>query len=161
MSQSTNSGIECRLISRPVKSRLRENGDKKSHVCVSGFGSTSGPRGKWVFLEQQKKKYKVEAHDREGSEMKGGWEDTHLYSMMSVPTKLAMLMLENAALRSRHTAAVVRLKRMSVSINCQYAAAVGTSPMSGYAIAPNTNGGTTRRGRMSKRTLAEKYVKEE
>jgi hypothetical protein len=75
--------------------------------------------------------------------------------------KLATLKFSNPTDNRRHTLAVVRLNSTSVSMNFQYAAGVPTSPMSGYAIAAKTNGGTTRSGRMSKRTLDEKYVKDE
>ena len=74
-------------------------------------------------------------------------------SMIKVPTKLATLMLLNAIDNKRMTLAVVRLNNTSVSMNFQKAATVGTSPMRPYTMPPKTNGGTTRRGRMSKRIL--------
>jgi hypothetical protein len=80
---------------------------------------------------------------------------------VNVPTKLATPRSANETDMSRHAPAVVRLKRTSVSTNFQYAAGEATSPMSGYAIEAKTNGGTTRSGRMSKKTLAEKYVNDE
>ena len=49
-------------------------------------------------------------------------------SIISVPTKLATLTLANAMDNSRMMLAVVRLKRISVSMNFQNAGAVGTRP---------------------------------
>jgi hypothetical protein len=82
--------------------------------------------------------------------------DTHLNNIINVPTKLATPMFANATERSRHTDAVARLNSTRMSMNFQYAAGVLTSPMSGYEMAANTNGGTTRSGSISKRTFAAK-----
>lgn len=81
-----------------------------------------------------------------------GPRKTYLNSITSVPTKLATLVLAKAIERSRTTLAVVRLNNTRVSKNFQNPATVGTSPTRGYRIPPNTNGGTSRRGRMSKST---------
>ena len=49
--------------------------------------------------------------------------------MMSVPTRLATLVLEKAIESKRITLAVVRLNRTSVSMNFQKIATSGTSPI--------------------------------
>ena len=80
---------------------------------------------------------------------------TYLKSIMSVPTKLETPMLANAMERRRITVAVVILKSTRVSINLQNTAVVGTSPIKPYTIPPNTRGGITRKGRMSKRICSD------
>ena len=72
--------------------------------------------------------------------------------MISVPTKLATLELANATEMRRTALAVARLKRTRTSRNFQKVVTSGTRPTSRYTIAPKTSGGTTRRGKISKRT---------
>jgi hypothetical protein len=75
-----------------------------------------------------------------------------LNSIISVPTKLATLTLENAMDNSKMTLAVAKLNKIRVSINLQNVATSGTRPTRPYMIEPNTSGGTTLRGSMSKVT---------
>jgi len=56
--------------------------------------------------------------------------ETHLNSMINVPTRLATLTSANAIDSQRTTLAVVKLKSTSVSMNFQNAATVGTRPTS-------------------------------
>ena len=96
------------------------------------------------------------------SHAKRGYEkDTHLNNMTRVPMRLATLVLSNAIESRRMTLAVVRLNRTRVNMNFQNITTSGTSPIHAYMIPPNTSGGTTRSGRMSKRILDAKYVNDE
>lgn len=61
---------------------------------------------------------------------------TYLNSMISVPTKLAMLVLANAIESNRITLAVVKLNMTRTSMNFQNVATSGTSPTNPYIMAP-------------------------
>lgn len=71
--------------------------------------------------------------------------------MTRVPNKLATLWLSNATEMRSTALAADRLNRTSTSMNFQNVATSGTSPTNRYTIAPKISGGTTRRGKMSKR----------
>ena len=61
---------------------------------------------------------------------------TYLNSIISVPTKLAMLVLAKAMESNRITLAVVKLNMTKTSMNFQKVATSGTSPTNPYMIAP-------------------------
>lgn len=82
----------------------------------------------------------------------------YLNNMTKVPTKLATLGLSNAIERRSTTLAVVKLKSTRVRRNFQNATTVGTRPTSPYTMPPNTSGGTSRKGRMSKRTFKLRFL---
>lgn len=72
--------------------------------------------------------------------------------MTSVPTRLATLVLSKAIDSKRTTLAVVKLNSTSVSRNFQNVVTSGTKPTRLYTMPPKTKGGTSRNGRISKRT---------
>ena len=76
-------------------------------------------------------------------------------SITSVPTRLATLVLANATEMSNTALAVARLNKTKTSKNFQKVATSGTKPTRRYTMAPNTSGGTTRSGMISKRTWCE------
>ena len=80
----------------------------------------------------------------------------HLYSINNVPTKLATDVLSKMIETKRTAVAVARLNKTRVNMNFQYTATSGTRPIKPYTMPPNSRGGTTRRGRMSNRSLEEK-----
>lgn len=82
-------------------------------------------------------------------------------NMTNVPTKFPTLVLSQATEMSKTTLAVVRLNSTSTKRNFQNVDTDGTRPTRPYTIPPNRSGGTTRSGRMSKRTFEEKYVNDE
>jgi hypothetical protein len=63
-----------------------------------------------------------------------------------------------ATLRKKTILLAVKLKRTRIMMNFQKHETSGLSPARPYTIDPKTNGGMTRRGMMSNRTLARKYV---
>jgi len=79
-----------------------------------------------------------------------------LYNINRVPTKLATDVLSKMMETKRTAVAVARLNKTRVNINFQYTATSGTRPIKPYTMPPNSRGGTTRRGRISKRSLDEK-----
>ena len=81
-------------------------------------------------------------------------------SMTNVPTRLATLVVSNAMDKRSTTLAVVKLNGTSVRRNFQNVPTSETSPTRLYTMPPKTRFGTRRNGRMSKRTLDEKYVNE-
>ena len=78
-------------------------------------------------------------------------------SMTSVAIRLATLTLAKLIDKRRITLAVVRLNITRASMNFQNVVTAGTRPTRPYRIEPYTIGGTTLKGRISKRTY-KKYM---
>ena len=78
-------------------------------------------------------------------------EGTDLNNMVSVPTRLATPISANVTEIKRTALAVARLNNTRTIKNFQKVATSGTNPTIRYTMAPNTRGGTTRKGKMSKR----------
>jgi hypothetical protein len=80
---------------------------------------------------------------------------THLNNITIVPIRLATPVSAHAIDISKITLAVVRLNNTRVRMNFQKAGTVGTKPTRPYTMPPKSNGGTTRRGRISNRIYAQ------
>lgn len=76
--------------------------------------------------------------------------------MTRLPTRLATPRSLMATLRKKTILLAVKLNRTKIMMNFQKQDTSGLRPASPYTMDPRMNGGMTRRGMMSKRTLARK-----